>query len=119
MKQSASMSRQLNPALVGPLPESPLGEDTIRTPMAAYSQRRPPAIAPILHAIQDAHSILVTAHARPDGDAVGSVLACGMMLEQLGKQATMVFSDRVPLIYRWLPCAQSIQHVQRVPGDYD
>jgi phosphoesterase RecJ-like protein len=42
-----------------------------------------------------------------------------MMLEQLGKQATMAFSDRVPLIYRWLPCAQSIQHWQRVQGDFD
>jgi bifunctional oligoribonuclease and PAP phosphatase NrnA len=118
MKQSASMSRQLDPALVGPLPESPL-EDSVGTPIAAYSQRRPAAIAPILHAIQDAQNILVTAHARPDGDAVGSVLACGMMLEQLGKQVTMVFSDRVPLIYRWLPCAQSIQHLQHVQGDYD
>lgn len=118
MKPSASMSRQLDPGLVGPLPGSPL-EESARTPIAAYSQRRPAAIAPILHAIQDAQSILVTAHARPDGDAVGSVLACGMMLEQLGKQVTMVFSDRVPLIYRWLPCAQSIQHLQRVQGDFD
>jgi phosphoesterase RecJ-like protein len=118
MKQSASMSRQLDPALVGALPESAL-QGSARTPIAAYSQRRPAAIGPILHAIQDAQNILVTAHARPDGDAVGSVLACGMMLEQLGKQATMVFSDRVPLIYRWLPCAQSIQHLQRVQGDFD
>ena len=119
MKQSASMSRQLDPALAGSLAGSPVGEDSMRTPMAAYSRRRPAAIAPILHAIQDAQSVLVTAHARPDGDAVGSVLACGMMLEQLGKQVTMVFSDRVPLIYRWLPCAQSIRHWQRVQGDFD
>ena len=91
----------------------------MRAPMAAYANRHPAAIGPILHAIQDAQSILVTAHARPDGDAVGSVLACGMMLEQLGKRATMVFSDRVPLIYRWLPYAQTIHHWQRVHGDFD
>jgi phosphoesterase RecJ-like protein len=114
MKPSASMSRQLDPALVGPL-ESSLAEAA----PYAHPMRRHAAIPPILDAIQDAQNILVTAHARPDGDAVGSVLACGMMLEQLGKQVTMAFSDRVPLIYRWLPCAQSIQHVQRVEGSFD
>ena len=35
-------------------------------------------------------------HARPDGDAVGSMLACGMMLDQLGKQADLVSADPVP-----------------------
>jgi phosphoesterase RecJ-like protein len=115
MKQSASMSRQLDATLARPLADSSLQEEAMRP----YSSRRPAAIGPILHAIQDAQNILVTAHARPDGDAVGSVLACGMMLEQLGKQATMAFSDRVPLIYRWLPCAQTIQHWQRVQGDFD
>ena len=114
MKQSASMSRQFDPALVGPL-ESPLAETTLE----AHLTRHHAAIRPILDAIQDARNILVTAHARPDGDAVGSVLACSMMLDQLGKQVTMAFSDRVPLIYRWLPCAQSIQHRQRVEGDFD
>ena len=115
MKQSASMSRQLDTALARPLADSSLQEEA----MPPHSHRRDAAIASILDAIHRAHRILVTAHARPDGDAVGSVLACGMMLEQLGKHATMAFSDRVPLIYRWLPCAQSIQHWQRVQGEFD
>jgi bifunctional oligoribonuclease and PAP phosphatase NrnA len=118
MKQSASMSRQLDAALVSPLADS-LAEDLRRGLGAVRSNRRDSAIGPILEAIHHGNNILVAAHARPDGDAVGSVLACGMMLEQLGKQATMAFSDRVPLIYRWLPCAQSIQHWQRVDGDFD
>jgi bifunctional oligoribonuclease and PAP phosphatase NrnA len=118
MKQSASMSRQLDAALVSPLADS-LEEDLRRGLGAARSNRRDSAIGPILDAIHHGNNILVTAHARPDGDAVGSVLACGMMLEQLGKQVTMAFSDRVPLIYRWLPCAQSIQHWQRVEGHFD
>jgi bifunctional oligoribonuclease and PAP phosphatase NrnA len=118
MKQSASMSRQLDPTLVGPLADSSLEGDRMLPPMA-YTKRRAAAIRPIIDAIHDAQSILVTAHARPDGDAVGSVLACGMMLEQLGKQIEMAFSDRVPLIYRWLPCAQRIRHWQRVEGDFD
>jgi phosphoesterase RecJ-like protein len=123
MKQSASMSRQLDPALAGALAESQMEKGAQRVPAIATSKRRTSATEPALHAIleaiQDAQSVLVTAHARPDGDAVGSVLACGMMLEQLGKQVEMVFSDRVPLIYRWLPCAQRIRHWQRIEGDFD
>jgi phosphoesterase RecJ-like protein len=76
-----------------------------------------------IHAVREAidrgNRFLVAAHARPDGDAVGSILACGMMLEQLGKRVEMVSCDRVPLIYRGLPCAQVLRQVTRVEGDYD
>jgi phosphoesterase RecJ-like protein len=73
----------------------------------------------VLKAIDRCNRFLVSAHARPDGDAVGSMLACGMILDQLGKQADLVSCDRVPLIYRGLPCASTIRQVARVEGDYD
>jgi phosphoesterase RecJ-like protein len=73
----------------------------------------------VLHAIERGERFLVTAHARPDGDAVGSMLACAMILEQLGKQVEMVSCDRVPLIYRGLPCASAIRQTARVEGKYD
>ena len=79
-------------------------------------------IAPIdqvLDAIARAKRILVTAHARPDGDAVGGVLACWMMLQRMGKQADMALADRVPYIYRSLPCAAQVRHCAQVEGDYD
>jgi phosphoesterase RecJ-like protein len=63
--------------------------------------------------------LLVTAHARPDGDAVGSLLACWMMLQRMGKNADMALSDRVPQIYRSLPCASHVHHWSHVEGDYD
>ncbi len=113
MKHSAPLSPAEAPVL-GPLTD-PIHGAT----MHARAPRRPPIVDAILDAVHDAQHILVTAHARPDGDAVGSVLACGMLLEQLGKPVEMVFSDRVPLIYRWLPCAQRIHHWQRVDGDFD
>src|ERR1700749_2348885 len=78
-----------------------------------------PALEAILGAIAGADRLLVTAHARPDGDAVGSVLACWMMLQQMGKQADMVLSDRVPWIYRNLPCASQVSHCSRIEGEYD
>ena len=50
---------------------------------------------------------LVCSHSRPDGDAVGSVLAMGMLLEQMGKHADLVTADGVPAIYRRLPGAEA------------
>jgi phosphoesterase RecJ-like protein len=76
-------------------------------------------IQAVLHAVERGQRFLVSAHARPDGDAVGSILACSMILEQLGKQVEMVSCDRVPLIYRSLPCSSVIRQVSRVEGDYD
>jgi bifunctional oligoribonuclease and PAP phosphatase NrnA len=76
-------------------------------------------IQAVLHAVERGQRFLVSAHARPDGDAVGSILACSMILEQLGKQVEMVSCDRVPLIYRFLPCSSVIRQVSRVEGDYD
>lgn len=73
----------------------------------------------VLGAIRHAGRLLVTAHARPDGDAVGSVLACCMLLQEMGKHAEMALADRVPVIYRSLPCASLIRHWSRVDGDYD
>ena len=73
----------------------------------------------VLQAIESGQRFLVSAHARPDGDAVGSMLACAMVLEQLGKQADMVSCDRVPLNYRSLPCASAIRQASRVDGHYD
>ncbi|HZU10731.1 MAG TPA: bifunctional oligoribonuclease/PAP phosphatase NrnA [Pseudacidobacterium sp.] len=73
----------------------------------------------VLDAIERGQKFLVSAHARPDGDAIGSMLACATILEQLGKRVEMVSCDRVPLIYRFLPCSSAIRQVSRVDSDYD
>ncbi len=73
----------------------------------------------VLSVIRRGRRFAVCSHARPDGDAVGATLACGIMIEQLGKKADMVSADPVPMIYRGLPCAASIRHVNRIDGDYD
>ena len=106
------------------------GADRVRyggTVQTSAAARRDPVSSPangspvssILAAIGQAQTILVSSHARPDGDAIGSMLACGMLLEQLGKTVKLVLSDRVPLLYRWLPCAEHIEHVEVVDGHYD
>jgi bifunctional oligoribonuclease and PAP phosphatase NrnA len=76
-------------------------------------------IGHILSSIAAADRLLITAHARPDGDAIGSVLACWMMVRRMGKQADMVLSDGVPAIYRGLPCASHVRHCTHIESDYD
>jgi phosphoesterase RecJ-like protein len=72
-----------------------------------------------LEVVRRGRRFAVCSHARPDGDAVGSVLACGMLLAALGKQAELYSADPVPQIYRWLPCAETIRRASRVEGEYD
>jgi phosphoesterase RecJ-like protein len=73
----------------------------------------------ILEVLRQGEQFLVCSHARPDGDAVGSVLAMGMLLEQLGKRADLLSADRVPNIYRWLAGSEGIRTVECVSGSYD
>lgn len=54
----------------------------------------------------DAHQrFLVVSHTHPDGDAVGSTLAMGLILEKLGKQVTFYNRDEMPSQFRFLPAA--------------
>lgn len=76
-------------------------------------------IGAILEAVRQGERFLVCSHSRPDGDAVGSMLAMGMMLEQMGKRADLVTADTLPAIYRWLPRAESILFTMRVHAPYD
>jgi len=79
----------------------------------------PEDLAAVLNVIHGGSRFAICSHARPDGDAVGAMLACGMLLMQLGKQADLFSADPVPLIYRGLPCASLIRQAQQVNGDYD
>jgi bifunctional oligoribonuclease and PAP phosphatase NrnA len=81
--------------------------------------QKPNDIQAVLDAIERGSNFLVAAHARPDGDAIGSILACGMILRQLGKRVDLVSRDRVPLFYRNLPCVETIRQTESVAGDYD
>jgi phosphoesterase RecJ-like protein len=73
----------------------------------------------VLEVLRKGKRFLVCSHARPDGDAVGSMLAMGMFIEQMGKQVDMVMADRIPLIYCALPGAENIRVTQIVDGPYD
>jgi phosphoesterase RecJ-like protein len=75
-------------------------------------------LSEVLKHIEQREKFILTSHARPDGDAIGSALACGQILRLMGKQADVVFHDDVPRIYRPLPFADSVVKADRVSGDY-
>src|ERR1700692_92023 len=60
-------------------------------------------IAALLECFRQHPHFLITAHARPDGDAIGSILALAELLEQLGCTTDPVLADPTPHIYRSLP----------------
>ncbi len=73
----------------------------------------------VLHQIEQRDQFVLTSHARPDGDAIGSALACCQVLRSMGKQADVVLHDGVPRIYRTLPFANQVLQTNRVPGNYE
>jgi bifunctional oligoribonuclease and PAP phosphatase NrnA len=76
-------------------------------------------VTEVLSAIGQHQRFLLTSHARPDGDAIGSVLGASLMLRELGKDVDVIMSDSVPVIYRGLPHADSIRHAGEIEGRYD
>ena len=52
--------------------------------------------------IEEAEEIAIFAHIRPDGDSVGSVLALGWALTDMGKKVQYVCEDPIPERYRFL-----------------
>jgi bifunctional oligoribonuclease and PAP phosphatase NrnA len=69
----------------------------------------------VLNEIRSRHRFVVTSHARPDGDGIGSALACGQILRVMGKDAVVVMHDGVPRIYQNLPFAELVVHADTVP----
>ena len=75
--------------------------------------------AEVVEALRSRQRWVVTSHARPDGDAVGSVLASVELLRAMGKQAAGFLSDGVPFLYRNLPGAAELRTGPVEPGRYD
>lgn len=71
----------------------------------------------VLKQIEQRDGFLLTSHARPDGDAIGSLLALYQTLQQMGKRARVIMRDPVPLIYSPLPYAGVIEHLDNVPAE--
>jgi phosphoesterase RecJ-like protein len=73
----------------------------------------------VADAIRERQSFILTSHARPDGDAVGSQLALAYALESLGKTVRLVDRDPAPEPYRMFPGVDRIEQTPAVTGNAD
>lgn len=64
----------------------------------------------IIDVINSFSSFLVTSHARPDGDALGSELAMYHVLHDMGKDVVVYNKDKTPAVYEFLPGSKNITH---------
>src|SRR5215213_2003280 len=62
---------------------------------------------------------LLTSHARPDGDSIGSQLAMAFALDALGKSVRIVNADPAPDHYRDFPGMERIEIATEVSADVD
>ena len=67
--------------------------------------------------LKKATSIMIVAHLRPDGDAIGSVVGMGLALQAGGKKIQMVLKDPIPARYRFLKGTELIQHAPKETYD--
>jgi len=74
----------------------------------------------ICDAIHARRRFLITSHARPDGDSIGSQLAMAYALEALGKEVRIVNSDPAPEHYLEFPGVDRIEvALQVLERDFD
>jgi bifunctional oligoribonuclease and PAP phosphatase NrnA len=79
----------------------------------------PPEIPSIADAIRVRRRFVVSSHARPDGDAIGSSMAMAFALRALGKEAHVVNRDPAPGSLIEFPGVPEIEIASSVNGHYD
>lgn len=77
------------------------------------------ALQAICAEVSRGRAFLLTSHARPDGDSIGSQLAMAFALRALGKQVRLINRDQPPPSYLTLPGVDTIEYAHQVTGEYD
>jgi bifunctional oligoribonuclease and PAP phosphatase NrnA len=90
---------------------------------AAASAIAPPPSDRLVQQIRDEiltrRRFLITSHARPDGDSIGSQLAMAFALDALGKQVHVINADAPPPHYFEFPGVDRIEIAADVPAGTD
>ena len=83
-------------------------------PTSSPANDRETALPAILDVFRAHNHFLITSHARPDGDAIGSSLGAMYLLQAMGKQAVVALADPLPRSFAGLPGADRIVRTQPV-----
>ena len=63
----------------------------------------------VIDRLTESQAIFLSTHINPDGDAIGSLIALGLGLQQSGKQIYMYNESPIPAVYRFLPGVRLVQ----------
>jgi len=77
------------------------------------------SVKKVMDVLRIYNNFLLTTHINPEGDALGSMLAVGQLLEGMGKKAIMVSDHKVPSVYEFLPKSKLIRTRMDKNIDYD
>jgi phosphoesterase RecJ-like protein len=67
-----------------------------------------------IYLIKKSKSLLLVGHVKPDGDAVGSILALHLALSRLGKDVLLACDDDLPERFSFLPRVERIKRLSEV-----
>src|SRR5262245_30339024 len=90
---------------------------TTETTAGGARQAHSDVLRQIGDAIRARQTFLLTSHARPDGDSIGSQLAMAYALDALGKRVRIVNADAAPDHYQDFPGMDRIEIQPTVPAD--
>lgn len=76
-------------------------------------------LAEIRDAILQRQRFVISSHARPDGDAIGSQMAMAYALQALGKTVRVVDKDPAPPPFQTFPGVSGIEVAGSVQGEFD
>jgi phosphoesterase RecJ-like protein len=73
----------------------------------------------LLRCLRQSRQVLLASHANPDGDAIGSLIALGLSLQRLGKEAVLYNETPIPAVYRFLPLVDRVVRHIEDPSRFD
>ena len=76
-------------------------------------------LAQITQVLRDRQHFTIISHIRPDGDALGTIIALGLVLKQLGKEVVLWNEDGVLEKFRYLPGWEMVTTPPAEPVDCD
>ncbi|MDH5299000.1 MAG: bifunctional oligoribonuclease/PAP phosphatase NrnA [Desulfobulbaceae bacterium] len=73
----------------------------------------------IVGTLRDARRVLVATHIHPDGDALGSQLGLGFILEAMGKEVFLYSESEISHLYAFLPGGEKLRTELPATGGFD
>jgi len=73
----------------------------------------------VIDRMNERQALFLATHVNPDGDAIGSLLALGLGLQQLGKRVFMYNASPIPAVYRFLPGVNGVRQTLPSSSEWD